>query len=527
MTIHERLSRSRYWCLTFVLLTSFATLMLPKSTSGQGLELSGGWAHNTGDFGTNGFSVGGAWWFTKHVTIAGDYDSSWNTTSLTSFQFTTIGSTAVKSHLQNFVFGPRIFFSTGWTDRHRLNPFAEAEFGGSELFQQVIQVNKSVSESGTAFSWMVGGGVDYLISPHWSARGRLDFLRTHFAEEGQSRLRLVLGITYTFGSRERSTNVPRAGTPHASTSAPAPASASASASASVTAAPTVGEKAEVKGFITSRTGETLGVRSDEGRNVTVVLTVDTRTKDDTGLFGLSSDEKADTVLIPGLKLHAEGVSDDRGRIVAKTITVDGDDLETSEMIQAGLNPTAEQVAANMKAIEANQESTQKNAQDIAEMKKSIAVYDQKVASNKSQVDQDIKTCEQLTQRFESLGEYDVTGRATVKFPVGSSDISSEDQEQLKQLAQNAVLHTGYLIEVVGYADASGDAKMNEQLSEDRAKAVVSKLIQEGGVPVHRVVAPGAMGEYAPVASNETSAGRAENRRVEVRVLVNKNVAGSA
>lgn len=525
MPINKRLSPPRHLCLTFALLTSFAIVMLPNTACGQGLELSGGWAHNSGDFGTNGFNVAGAWWFTKHVTIAGDYDSSWNTTSLTAFQFTTIGSTAVKSHLQNFLVGPRIFFSTNWTDRHRLTPFAEAEFGGSDLYQKVTQVDTSVSTSQTAFSWMLGGGVDYLISPHWSARAKLDFLRTHFAEEGQSRLRLVLGITYTFGSRERNVSASNTGTPRASASTSP--TASTSASASVSAPPAVGEEAEAKGFITSRAGDTLAVKTDEGRNVTVVLTAETRTKDDTGLFGLGTDEKADTVLIPGLKLHVEGVSDDRGRIVAKTITVDGDDLETSQMIEAGLHPTAEQVSANMKAIEANEESTQKNAQDIAEIKKFIAMYDQKAASDRPQVDQSIKTCEALTQRFESLGEYDVRGRATVRFPVGSSDISPEDQEQLKQLGQNAVLNTGYLIEVVGYADASGDAKMNEQLSEDRAKAVVSYLIQNAGVPVHRVVAPGAMGEYGPAASNETSTGRAENRRAEIRILVNKNVAGGA
>ena len=285
-----------------------------------------------------------------------------------------------------------------------------------------------------------------------------------------------------------------------------------------------GDKAEVKGLIISRTGDTLIVKSG-GRNVTVVLTEDTRTKDNTGLFGLGKDEKADTVLIPGLKLDVGGVSDDRGRVVAQTITVDGDDLETSEMIQARLHPTAQQVAANMKAIEANSQDIQSNAQEIAEIKKFIAMYQRNAAANKTQTQQNIKDCEESTKRFMTLSEYDVKSQATVKFPVGSSTISPQDEEQLKQLAQNAVQLTGYIIEVVGYADASGEAKMNEQLSEDRAKAVVAYLIQQAGVPVHRLVAPGAMGEYRPATSNETAAGRAENRRAEIKVLVNRNIAG--
>ena len=189
--------------LAFFSLTFLAALLLSQTSCGQGLELNGGWAYNSGNFGTNGFNVGAAWWFTKHVTIAADYDSTWDSTSLSTFAFTQIGAIAVHSHLQNFLVGPRIFFSTNWTDKHKLNPFAEVQIGGSHLNQKVSQVNMpTVSASETEFSWLLGGGVDYLFTPHWSARANLDLLRTHFANEGQSHFRLVLGIAYTFGSRE-------------------------------------------------------------------------------------------------------------------------------------------------------------------------------------------------------------------------------------------------------------------------------------------------------------------------------------
>ena len=68
--------------------------------------------------------------------------------------------------------------------------------------------------------------------------------------------------------------------------------------------------------------------------------------------------------------------------------------------------------------------------------------------------------------------------------------------------------------------------MNTKLSEDRAKAVINYLMQQDGVPVRHIVAPGAMGKYGAAATNETPAGRAENRRVDVKVLVNKGIAGS-
>ena len=132
--------------------------------------------------------------------------------------------------------------------------------------------------------------------------------------------------------------------------------------------------ANVKGMISSRTGETLTVTSDSG-NVIVLLTDSTTTKDDTGLFGLGTDKMASVVLIPGLKVDVDGASNEQGQFVAKTITVDGDDLETSEMIQAGINPTAKQVEANIeaidvnrRAIEANRQSSSANAAEIAALK---------------------------------------------------------------------------------------------------------------------------------------------------------------
>jgi OmpA-OmpF porin, OOP family len=295
--------------------------------------------------------------------------------------------------------------------------------------------------------------------------------------------------------------------------------------ASVSAFGASGEKAKVKGMITSRTGETLIVKSVEG-NVTVVLTDNTVTKDDKGLFGLDKQQMSDVVLIPGLKVDIDGMSDDQSRVVARTITVDGDDLETAEMIQSGLHPTAEQVAANIKAIAANQQNIAANQVQLAAHKENIETNQQNIAANKQQIEQNIKDIEENTKRFTALSEYEVKGEATVKFNVASSRISATDQEELKKLAQTATAITGYIIEVMGYADSTGSAAMNTRLSEDRAKAVVTYLVQRGNVPVRHIVAPGAMGEYGPTAPNETKAGRAENRRVEVKVLVNKGISGS-
>jgi len=286
-----------------------------------------------------------------------------------------------------------------------------------------------------------------------------------------------------------------------------------------------GDETQTKGIIISRTGETLIVSGPNG-HVTVVLTEDTKTKDDRGLFGLATEEMANTALIPGLKVRVDGgVADSQGRLVARTITVDGDDLETAEMIQAGLHPTAEQVAANMQAIESNKKNIAGSQRDIAANQRDIAANQQNIATNRQQIEQNIKDVEEHTNRFTALAEYDVKGDANVKFGVASSKISEKDQERLKELAQTAKGLTGYIIEVTGYADSTGSAAINTTLSERRARAVITFLMQQGGVPVRHIVAPGAMGEYGATALNETKAGRAENRRVEVKILVNKGIAG--
>jgi len=258
----------------------------------------------------------------------------------------------------------------------------------------------------------------------------------------------------------------------------------------------------VKGMITNRTGETLTVKTDQGE-VTVLLTAVTETKDNRGLIGVREKDMGDVVLIPGLRVDIDGAKDDQGRFVAKKINVDGDDLETSEMIEAGLNPTAEQVEAHSKQLESQGQAIESNEQRIAKIEALL------------------KQAKENQDRFERADNFDEKGEATIKFSSGSSTIASADQRQLKQLADNANKLPEYLIKVTGFADSSGDAAMNTELSEDRAKAVVAYLTQQAGVPVQRVVAPGAMGEYGSTVSNESSTGRAQNRRVEVKVLYPK------
>jgi outer membrane protein OmpA-like peptidoglycan-associated protein len=282
------------------------------------------------------------------------------------------------------------------------------------------------------------------------------------------------------------------------------------------------QNVKVKGMISGRTGETLILNTADG-NTTVVLDDSTKVQQPKGL-GLRKKQVSAAVLIPGLKVSVDGTGDST-RVTAKTITFDASDLQTAEMIQAGLHPTAEQVASNQKNIATNQQDISANQQATATNAKNISANQQATAANKADIDKNIADIEANTKRFSELGDYELKGQGTINFKTGSAKIAPEDQARLADLAQKAKDQTGYIIEVQGYADSTGNAAMNTKLSQARAQAVIDYLVQHG-VPVRHITAPGAYGETDPAASNETSSGRAENRRVDVKVLINKGIKGS-
>jgi OmpA-OmpF porin, OOP family len=285
--------------------------------------------------------------------------------------------------------------------------------------------------------------------------------------------------------------------------------------AALLAANAQGDKTKVKGLITARTGDTIVLKTTDGSSVTVTLDDDTKVQQPKGL-GVRKKQMSAAVLIPGLKVSVDGTSQDATHVLAKSITFDKDDLQTAEMIQAGLNPTEQKVSTNQQNIAENQQNIEANKQATAANQESIA-------GNKASID---ANAVETSKRFSELSEYDTKDQLDVRFASGSTTISAADQEALKKLSHNAVNLTGYIIQVKGFADSSGNAAMNQNLSMERAQNVIAFLLQSCNVPVRHIIAPGAMGEASPVASNETAQGRAENRRVEVKVLINKGLAGS-
>jgi len=267
------------------------------------------------------------------------------------------------------------------------------------------------------------------------------------------------------------------------------------------------EKVKAKGLIVARAGDTVVVRTNKG-DMKVELTDDTKVMQPKGMFKMRKENMAFTALMPGLKVEAEGTSTSQNQMVAKTVKFSGNDLKRAQAMQAALAPTNQAVAKNAAGVEANKQAIGENREQIT--------------ANAQQIEQNEK---QVGERFASLADYDTKGEATVHFASGSTKISAQDQAELTQLAQTATQQKQYIVEVMGFADSRGSAAMNQKLSMDRAQEVIAYLVQNCKIPPRRIVAPGAMGEVSPSSPNETSSGRAENRKVEVKVLVNRGVVG--
>ena len=271
------------------------------------------------------------------------------------------------------------------------------------------------------------------------------------------------------------------------------------------------QSVKVEGLIKARNGDTMILQTSNAPNLTVLLTDNTQVGQVQGVFKARRKEMSMAALIPGLAVKVEGTYNDQSQLVAESVSFKGNDLEQAQKIDAGMHEVRVQTQQNQMELE---------KQNIALEKQNIALQQQQqqIAANKVAIDAAIA-------RFGQLDDYYILDEATVYFGNGKVDVDPSYQPQLLALAEKAKTINGYVIEVKGYASSVGSVALNQQLSEDRANQVVNILIQQGHIPLTRMLAPGAMGESHQVGSDATAEGQRENRRVVVRVLQNKAIAG--
>lgn len=132
--------------------------------------------------------------------------------------------------------------------------------------------------------------------------------------------------------------------------------------------------------------------------------------------------------------------------------------------------------------------------------------------------------QQLRDEMEQILQSQVRGNMVVAivpdvlFSGGTPSLTAIAQERLAKVARVLTRHPGVHIEIRGYVDNNGDEQSERQLSQGRADSVKSVLV-ENGVPSSSVTSQG-LGDADPVASNDTPAGREQNRRVEI--VINGN-----
>ena len=130
----------------------------------------------------------------------------------------------------------------------------------------------------------------------------------------------------------------------------------------------------------------------------------------------------------------------------------------------------------------------------------------------------------LTNTVANLDNYHAVAETSVKFAFDKDNLTPKAKEALDQLAGQIASTKGYIIALEGGTDSVGAADYNYDLSQRRANSVIQYLATKYNVPAHKIYVIG-LGKDKPVEDNKTKAGRADNRRVDVRLMTN-TVGGS-
>jgi len=269
-----------------------------------------------------------------------------------------------------------------------------------------------------------------------------------------------------------------------------------------------GDKLEVKGVILTRDGETFTLRDLARTDTTVVLTDTTKIRTERkGLFRGRKPFDV-TVLVPGLIVQVNGKGAG-SRLVAETVEFSEADLK------AAITSYAQTAPVRKQAAETSQELSKTQGQ-LAETNKQLAETNKELAETSQQV---VDT----NKRINELDQYELVKVVTVPFDLNSAKLTDAAKAPLDELASKAPNAKTYLVEIQGYADPTGDFDKNLKLSQDRAEAVAQYLTVKHHIPLRRIMIPMGYGETKLLDTSPTAAGLAKNRRVEVRIMVNKGL----
>ena len=255
-----------------------------------------------------------------------------------------------------------------------------------------------------------------------------------------------------------------------------------------------GAKMKFKGVVIGRDADTFTIRDRNRTDYQVLITDDTSIKTYGG-FLRSGKKYPVTDILRGLIVEVEGRGDSQGQLVADKIRFNESDMRAAVTTDTRVGP-----------VEANQERIAGQMDELYAV--AAEARSEATAAN---------------ERISALDDYDVQETVAVTFRVNSAVLSPEAKQQLDVLAEKTGSARAYMIEVAGHTDSTGGEAKNFRLSQQRAEAVVQYLAVRHKIPLRRFVTPMGYGKTEAIADNTTAAGRAQNRRVEVKMLLNRGM----
>jgi outer membrane protein OmpA-like peptidoglycan-associated protein len=255
-----------------------------------------------------------------------------------------------------------------------------------------------------------------------------------------------------------------------------------------------GSKMKFQGVVISRDADTFTIRDRSRADYQVLITDNTSVKTYGG-FLRSGKKYPVTDILRGLIVEVEGRGDAQGQLVADKIRFNESDMRAAITSDTRVTPVEE----NQKAMSGQMDELYAIA---AEARQQVTA---------------------VNERVSALDDYDVQANVAVTFRVNSAVLSPEAKQQLDDFATKAESAKAYMIEVAGHTDSTGSETKNFRLSRERADAVVQYLAVYHKIPLRRFVTPMGYGKTDAVADNSTANGRAQNRRVEVKMLLNRGM----
>jgi outer membrane protein OmpA-like peptidoglycan-associated protein/uncharacterized protein YdeI (BOF family) len=284
-----------------------------------------------------------------------------------------------------------------------------------------------------------------------------------------------------------------------------------------------GQKMKISGVVVRRDADTFTVRDTTGVDTVVRLNDATQVIERKGNPFRRAKNYGTTSILRGLSVDVEGTGDAAGQLVAKTVKFSDTEYKVAQSIEARVNPVEGRVNSAENRLAQVEQNSQRLSGQLAELEAVSNAARGGAKAAQETADAAVAGVNATNERISALDDYTVQNTVTVNFKTGSSRLSPEAKQQLDSLAKQAQAAKGYVIEVSGYADSTGNKELNRRLSTARADAVVRYLAETYNIPLRRIITPFGYGDANAVADNRTREGRAQNRRVEVKILVNKGL----